>query len=90
MNRWTRLIPALAVSLVLGACSQGGGDNPLAPEGPRMDTGTGGWGVGGTITGDPENGGASTTSASEGEGETGTIIPPDSTNRGGGWGVGGT
>src|SRR5215213_841209 len=31
MARWTRLFPALAVALVLGACGQGTTDTPFSP-----------------------------------------------------------
>ena len=81
MTRWTRVFPILAVSVLLAACGQESGDNPLAPESARTSTG---WAVGGNVTG-------------SGEGETGeptasadTAVPSDTTARGGGWAVGGT
>ncbi len=81
MMRWTRVFPILAVSVLLAACGQESGVNPLEPESPR--TSAGGWTVGGTATGtggaEPE---ASTSSTD--------VLPSDSTSRGGGWTVGGT
>jgi len=81
MSRWTRLIPMLAVSVLLAACGQESGDNPLAPEGPR--TSAGGWTVGGNATG---TGGGETTEPTT----SADAAPTDTTSRGGGWTVGGT
>jgi hypothetical protein len=81
MSRWTRLIPMLAVSVLLAACGQESGDSPLAPEGPR--TNAGGWTVGGTATG---TGGQETKEPTT----SADVVPSDTTSRGGGWTVGGT
>lgn len=82
MSRWSRFIPIMAVSVLLAACGQGGGDTPLAPASPRLD---GGLLVGGNATppspGD-ENGTGTTSTQS-------TTAPSDSTSKDGGLLVGG-
>lgn len=84
MARWNRLIPALAVTLVLGACGQGTTDTPFSPSAPRFDGG--GTSLGGNVT--PPTGGdpapSSTTSTT-----TAAEVPPDSTGRTGGTSLGG-
>lgn len=87
MSKRTRLISVLAVGLLLGACGQDSGGNPMMPGGPVMD---GGLGIGGTVTGTGEGGNntgtpPSTTSTSE------TTAPSDTTGVDrGGLGIGGT
>jgi hypothetical protein len=90
MPRWTRLIPLLAVGLVLGACGQNGGGNPLAPPQARHD---GGLGMGGSRSG--EGGGeeatsSSSTTSANGDGTLLPTAPEDSTSRSGGLGMGGS
>jgi hypothetical protein len=81
MSRWSRLIPILAVTVLLGACGQGAGDTPMSPAVPRMD---GGLLVGGNSTPPgPGDGGSGTNSTQS------TSAPGDSTARGGGLLVGG-
>ena len=80
MSRWTRVIPMLAVSVLLAACGQESGDSPLAPEAPRTSTG---WTVGGTATGTGGEGTKEPTTSAD-------AAPTDTTSRGGGWTVGGT
>lgn len=55
MTRWTRVLPAFAVVLVLGACGQGTTDSPLSPDLPRYEDG-GGTSLGGNTV-DPNAGG---------------------------------
>lgn len=84
MTRWTRLIPALAVGLVLAACGQDSGSNPLAPLGPRMDSG---YGTGGNVTGG--GGTTTTTSTTSGFGSDSTTIVVEDTTSRSGYGTGG-
>jgi hypothetical protein len=83
MARWTRLIPALAASLVLAACGQGTTDTPFSPPAARYEGG--GTSLGGNFTpppgGDPTT--AGTTSAGPME------LPQDTTGRTGGTSLGG-
>jgi hypothetical protein len=72
MIRSYRIIPAVAVALVLGACGQGS-DTPLSPATPRFD---GGYIVGGNSTPPPP---PTDTDAST----NGAPVPPDTTSRGG-------
>jgi hypothetical protein len=80
MIRWTRVFPILAVSVLLAACGQESGVNPLEPQGPRTSSG---WTVGGTVTGTGEEGTDASAASTD-------VTPSDSTSRGGGWTVGGT
>ena len=81
MSRWSRFIPIMAVSVVLAACGQGGGDTLLAPAGPHMD---GGLLVGGNAT-PPAPGGDNGTNSTAST----TTAPSDSTSKDGGLLVGG-
>jgi hypothetical protein len=78
MIRWHRIIPAVAVTLLLGACGQAGSDTPLSPQEPRFD---GGYIVGGNTTPPPPptEEDASTSGASTGD----ASVPKDSASRGG-------
>lgn len=70
MTRWTRVIPAVAVALVLGACGQGTTDTPLSPDVARYEDG-GGTSLGGNTV-DPNGGGTGTaTTQSDSLGATG-------------------
>jgi hypothetical protein len=85
MARWTRFIPALAVTLVLAACGQGGTDTPLSPAGrvpvdARFDEG-GGTSLGGNKTDPTPSPDASTVNTAEAQ--------SDSTGRTGGTSLGG-
>lgn len=84
MARWNRLIPALAVTLVLGACGQGTTDTPFSPSAPRFDGG--GTSLGGNAT--PPNGGGSETTSSTTT-VTSNEAPSDSVARTGGTSLGG-
>lgn len=84
MARWTRLVPAFAIALVLAACGQGTSDTPLSPPSARHDGG--GTSVGTNVTPpDSSDATSSTTSTTS----TGTAqLPDDSTGRTGGTSVG--
>lgn len=71
MSRWLRLIPALAVGLLLAACGEQGSDTPFAAPTPVFD---GGHTAGGNLAGGGE--GTTTTSSN-------TTTPSDSTISGG-------
>ncbi|HEX8691365.1 MAG TPA: hypothetical protein VF746_02895 [Longimicrobium sp.] len=88
MTRWTRFIPALAVGLVLAACGQDSGGNPVAPLGPSGPRMEGGLGTGGNYTGG-SGGGPTTTSTTTGFGSDSTIIIESDTTSRGGLGTGG-
>lgn len=83
MSRWSRLVPILAVSVLLAGCGEGMGDTPLAPAGPNSPRMDGGLLVGGNATppAPGEDEGTSTTSSN--------TSAADSTARGGGLLVGG-
>jgi hypothetical protein len=86
MSRWTRFIPVLVVGFVVTAC----GSDPVGTD-PAMDDLTprmnGGWGTGGSATGEPGSGETTSTTSTT---DDGTItIPTDTTSRGG-WGTGGS
>ena len=84
MARWTRLIPALAVSLVLGACGQGSTDTPFSPPAARYEGG--GTSLGGNFVPPPGGGEPTTTSTTS----TGPMeLPQDTTGRTGGTSLGG-
>jgi hypothetical protein len=83
MARWTRLIPALAVSLVLAACGQGTTDTPFSPPAARYEGG--GTSMGGNFV--PPSGGAPTTTSTTSAGPT--ALPQDTTGRTGGTSLGG-
>ena len=70
MSRFSRLIPVVAVTILLAACGQAG-DNPVGPAGPSFD--------GGPLV----TGGNRSDSTSTGTTGTTTTAPTDSTNRGG-------
>jgi hypothetical protein len=67
MSRFSRLIPAVAVTILLAACGQAG-DSPVGPSGPSLDGGP-------LVTGGNRSDSTATT--------TNNVPPPDSTNRGG-------
>jgi hypothetical protein len=83
MSRWSRLIPILAVTVLLAACGQGTGDTPLSPAAPATPRMDGGLLVGGNATPPGPGDGSSTTTTQS------TEAPGDSTARGGGLLVGG-
>jgi hypothetical protein len=84
MARWTRLIPAFAVSLVLAACGQGTTDTPFSP--PAALHEGGGTSLGGNFVPPADDGSVATTSTTS----TGpTELPPDTTGRTGGTSLGG-
>ena len=83
MARWTRLIPAFAVALVLAACGQGTSDTPFSPAAARHDGG--GATVGSNFV-PPSDGSESTSTTSTSDGST--EVPNDSTSRTGGATVG--
>jgi hypothetical protein len=83
MARWTRLFPALAVSLVLGACSQGTTDTPFSPATPRYEDG-GGTSLGGNAA-DPSGGGSGGTATTTST----TTTQQDTTGKTGGTSLGG-
>jgi hypothetical protein len=85
MARWTRLIPAIAVTLVLAACGQGTTDTPLSPRAARHDGG--GASLGGNFTPPPSDSSAATTTSSTSSGST--ELSQDSTGRTGGASLGG-
>ena len=87
MSRWTRFIPMVAIGLVVAACGVDPvGTDPMADTlAPRMDSG---YATGGSATGGAPGGGTTTTTSTSSTTE-GTIIPPDSTSRGG-YGTGGS
>jgi len=72
MTRWYRIIPAVAVALLLGACGQDS-DSPMSPSAPRFD---GGYIVGGNAEPPPP---PPDSVASAGEG----AVLTDTTSRGG-------
>jgi len=76
MSRWTRWIPALAVAVLLAACSGGESTNPMGPAGPSFN---GGYVTGSNDTPPPDS---TTTVASSG---SETTAESDSTSRGGGY-----
>jgi len=83
MSRWTRWFPALAVAVLLAACSGGESTNPMGPAGPRFN---GGYVTGGNDTPPPD----SIASSNGGEANTADdAVEPDSTARGGGYVTGG-
>lgn len=90
MTRWTRLIPVLAIGLILAACGvdpvgSGATSSDLAaPGGPRLN---GGYGTGGNVTGGggSTGGGTTTTSATSST----DVMPTDTTTTLGGYGTGG-
>jgi hypothetical protein len=88
MGRSMRLITFAVAMVLLAACGQSGGENPLLPSGPRFD---GGLAIGGNATGGSggTTGGETTTTASS----TDTApepVPVDSTGEGrGGLAIGG-
>jgi len=90
MTRWTRLIPVLAIGLILAACgvdpvgSNTSGSELAAPGGPRLNTG---YGTGGNLSGGGEKTESGTTTAST----TSSIdtAPTDTTSKLGGYGTGG-
>lgn len=71
MSRWSRLIPALAVTLLLAACGQDAADTPFAPAGPAYDGGV------------PVVGGNNQTPPPDEEPATDATIQSDTTGRGG-------
>jgi hypothetical protein len=78
MSRFSRLIPAVAVTILLAACGQAGENpvGPATPDAPSYDGGIpvlGGNHTDSTATGPSDTGGE----------ESGGTIPPDTTNRGG-------
>jgi len=81
MTRWTRVLPALAVALVLGACGQGTTDTPLSPNVARYEDG-GGTSLGGNTV-DPNAGGGSASTTST------TTAQSDSLGATGGTSLGG-
>ena len=86
MARWTRLIPVLAVSIVLGACGQGTADTPFSPPAARLDGG-------GTILGGnyvPPSGDDSQTTTTTSSTPDPTPFPKDTTGATGGTILGGT
>jgi len=85
MARWNRVIPALVVTLVLGACGQGTSDTPFSPSTPRYDGG--GTSLGGNVT--PPTGGDPEASASSAPPIVTSEAAADSTGRTGGTSLGG-
>lgn len=74
MSRFSRLIPVVAVTVLLAACGQAG-ENPMAPAGPSLD---GGIPIAGGNHTDPDSTTVTTSSTDP------TQAPPsDSTSRGG-------
>ena len=61
MTRWTRIIPGLAVTVLLAACGQGTTDTPLSPS-TRPVFDTGGTTLGGNAV-DPGSGGSGSNSS---------------------------
>lgn len=74
MSRFSRLIPAVAVTILLAACGQDGA-NPVAPDGPSFDGGI--LVTGGNRTASDSTTTSSTTTTQGGEAQT------DTTGRGG-------
>lgn len=83
MTRWTRYIPAMAVTFLLAACGQGTSDTPFSPETPRFDGG--GTTLGGNVVNPTDGTGTSTAT---GTSSTDTA-PADTTTRTGGTTLGG-
>jgi hypothetical protein len=75
MSRFSRLIPVVAVTILLAACGQDGA-NPVAPDGPSLDGGI--LVTGGNRT-EPDSTTGTPNSNATGDGETQT----DTTGRGG-------
>jgi hypothetical protein len=84
MARWTRLVPAFAIALVLAACGQGTSDTPLSPPAARHDGG--GTTVGSNFVPPPDGSETTTSTTSTSTGPT--ELPADSTSRTGGATVG--
>jgi hypothetical protein len=83
MTRWTRLIPAMAVTFLLAACGQGTSDTPFSPSTPSFDGG--GTTLGGNIVNPNDGTGGATAS-----GTTSTdAAPADTTTKTGGTTLGG-
>jgi hypothetical protein len=78
MIRWSRLVPALAVTALLAACANDT-DTPLAPsDAPALNNGSPG---SGTAAGGGSSSFGGTSSSTSDEG--GDPVPSDSTGRGG-------
>ena len=80
MARWTRLIPAVAVTLVLAACGQDTTDTPFSPPAPSYDAGGNSLGSN-YAPPPPDDGSAQTTTNTTSSDPTG--LPSDTTSRGG-------
>ena len=78
MARWTRFIPAVAVTLVLAACGQGTTDTPFSPSAPLHD---GGNSLGSNYVPPPPDDGSVQTTSTTSSDPTG--LPSDTTSRGG-------
>lgn len=76
MSRFSRLIPAVAVTILLAACGQDGA-NPVAPDGPSFDGGI--LVTGGNRTQPDSTSGTTTSTTTTEGGEAQT----DTTGRGG-------
>lgn len=74
MSRFSRLIPVVAVTILLAACGQAG-ENPIGPAGPSLDGGL-------PLTGGNKTDTTTVTTTSTDPG-TGESPPSDSTSRGG-------
>src|SRR5215213_7729345 len=86
MARWTRLVPAFAVALVLAACGQGTSDTPLSPPAARYEGG--GTSVGSNYVPPPDSTEATTGTTSTSS--TGSVeLSGNSTSRTGGTSIGG-
>jgi hypothetical protein len=84
MARWTRLVPAFAVALILAACGQGTSDTPLSPSGARHDGG--GTSVGTNFVPPDSTQTSGNTSSTTSTGTT--ELPDESAGRTGGTSVG--
>jgi hypothetical protein len=79
MSRFSRLIPVVAVTVLLAACGQAG-ENPIGPSGPSFDGGIPILGGNNTQPDSTPSTGTTSGSTSTGEPET---PPSDTTSRGG-------
>ncbi|HEU0054290.1 MAG TPA: hypothetical protein VFQ39_13980 [Longimicrobium sp.] len=76
MGRSIRLGTFAVAMVLLAACGQSGGENPVLPTGPRFD---GGLAIGGNATGTPPTTGESPTTAAASNDVNSEPAPVDST-----------